>query len=160
MDVITTGGREFTVARATRSDLPAILDLLRDDVLGATREPASNTPTAAHEAAFAAIDSDPAHHLVVVRDDRGVIVATLQLTLVPGLSRGGHLRLLIEAVRVASSTRGTGLGARLMEWAHEHGRRHGATLAQLTSDKRRTDAHRFYERLGYVASHEGFKLTL
>lgn len=78
----------------------------------------------------------------------------------PGLTRGGTLRMLVEGVRVGSAARGSGLGAALMEWAHEQARARGASLVQLTSDKRRPEAHRFYERLGYVASHEGFKLEL
>ena len=90
----------------------------------------------------------------------GDVVGTAHLTLLPGLRRGGTLRLNIEAVRVSSSTRGTGLGAALIEWAHEWARRQGATMAQLTSDKSRTAAHRFYVRLGYAASHEGFKRRL
>jgi GNAT superfamily N-acetyltransferase len=92
-----------------------------------------------------------------VSDHDGVLVGTMQLTLIPGLSRGGTKRLQIEAVRLASDTRGTGLGTALFEWAHAFGKQHGATIAQLTTDKRRVDAHRFYERLGYQASHEGLK---
>lgn len=96
----------------------------------------------------------------MVRDEAGTTVGTMQLSLIPGLSRGGATRLQIEAVRVAAATRGSGLGRAMIAWAHGYGRRHGADLAQLTSDKTRRDAHRFYEGLGYVASHEGFKLEL
>lgn len=142
--------------RATIADLPAIVDLLRDDVLGAARE---GDDPATYESAFAAIDADPAHLLLVARDGDEV-VATMQLTLLPSLSRGGALRMQIEAVRVAASHRGSGLGAELFVWAHEWGRTRGATLAQLTTDKSRVDAHRFYERLGYVPSHEGLKRPL
>ena len=92
-----------------------------------------------------------------MRDEDGVLVGTMQLTLIPGLARGGTKRLQIEAVRLSSATRGTGLGTAMFEWAHAFGNRHGATLAQLTSDKTRVDAHRFYDRLGYRASHEGLK---
>ena len=84
----------------------------------------------------------------------------MQLTLVPGLARQGAKRLQIEAVRLASGTRGRGLGTALFDWAHEYGRKQGATLAQLTSDKTRTDAHRFYDGLGYRASHQGYKRPL
>lgn len=160
MDDITAAGAQFTVSRADREHLPAILALLRDDVLGASREPVDPTPTDTHERAFEAITADPAHHLAVVHNAAGDVVGTAHLTLLPGLRRGGTLRLNIEAVRVSSSTRGTGLGAALIEWAHEWGRRQGATMAQLTSDKSRTAAHRFYGRLGYAASHEGFKRRL
>ncbi|MEJ6550323.1 GNAT family N-acetyltransferase [Corynebacterium sp. USCH3] len=139
-----------------------IVALLTDDVLGQTRESSSLDP---YMVALTEIDADPAHFLLIVRegrDDRdgGPAVATMQLTIVPGMSRGGAKRLQIEAVRVAAGTRGTGLGSALFDWAHDYGRTRGATLAQLTSDVTRTDAHRFNGRLGYTASHQGFKLIL
>lgn len=155
--VLETGGVTFRVGRARAEDVGAIVDLLRDDVLGATRE---DHGYAAYERAFEAIDRDPSHYLAVVRDPEGVVVGVMQLTLVPGLSRGGSLRLLIEAVRVAATARGSGLGGAMFDWAHAYGRGRGARLVQLTSDKARTDAHRFYERLGYRATHEGYKLPL
>lgn len=103
--------------------------------------------------------ADPNQHLVVaVREGR--VIGTLHLTIVPGLSRRGSTRSLIEAVRIHADARGDGLGTRLIEWAVEESRRQGARLVQLTSDASRTDAHRFYERLGFVASHLGFKLAL
>ena len=146
-----------TVSRATREDVADIVALLRDDDIGAGRE---GTDLAPYLAAFAAVDADPQQYLAIVRDAGGAAVGTLQLTFVPGLTRGGTLRMLVEGVRVGSAARGSGLGAALMEWAHERARARGASLVQLTSDKRRPEAHRFYERLGYVASHEGFKLEL
>jgi GNAT superfamily N-acetyltransferase len=149
--------RRFVLTRAKESDVAALVDLLTDDELGVTRESAVVEP---YLAAFREIDADPHHLLVAVRDDTGAVVGTMQLTLLRGLARGGATRLQIEAVRLASSTRGIGLGSALFEWAHEYGRRHGAVLAQLTSDKLRTDAHRFYRGLGYTASHEGFKRSL
>jgi GNAT superfamily N-acetyltransferase len=145
------------VRRATRDDVPAIVALLVDDPLGATRETQAHPE--AYLQAFGAIDADPAHELVVL-DDGGEVVGTLQLTLLPGLSRGGALRAQIEAVRVASSRRGQGLGEQLITWAIEEARRRGAVIVQLTTDSSRTDAHRFYERLGFVASHVGMKLPL
>jgi GNAT superfamily N-acetyltransferase len=157
MDSLDVNGRHFTIARAAVSDLPALVNLLADDALGFERE---STQLAPYEAAFCEIDSDPRQFLVVVRDDTDTIVGTMQLTLIPGLARVGTKRLLIEAVRLASSTRRSGLGTALFGWAHDYGRAHSASLAQLTSDKMRVDAHRFYERLGYVASHEGFKSAL
>lgn len=157
MDTITTAGREYTVARAAREDVQDIVDLLRDDEIGAGREGVDLAP---YLAAFDEVDTDPQQLLAIVRDEGGAAAGTLQLTFVPGLSRGGAKRLIIEGVRVHSSTRGSGLGAALMEWAHEQGRARGVTLVQLTSDKRRGDAHRFYERLGYEATHEGFKIEL
>ncbi|MDO5684302.1 MAG: GNAT family N-acetyltransferase, partial [Propionibacteriaceae bacterium] len=124
---------------------------------GSSRESADLAPYAA---AFSEIDADPAHLLLAVRDPGGEIVATLQLTLVPGLSRAGAKRLQIEAVRVRDSERGRGLGAALLDWAHAWGRARGAALAQLTSDRQREDAHRFYARAGYAPSHTGFKRPL
>ncbi|MBM7808156.1 GNAT superfamily N-acetyltransferase [Geodermatophilus bullaregiensis] len=142
--------------RATAADLPTIVALLADDPLGATREAADLAP---YEAAFAAVDADPAHVLVVA-DDGGTVVGTLQLSFVPGLSRRGALRAQVEGVRVAAAARGRGLGAALLRWTVEEARRRGAALVQLTTDKRRPDAHRFYERLGFTASHEGMKLEV
>lgn len=154
---IESRGRRFTVRRATEDDLPAIVALLADDVLGAARESADLEP---YRAAFAQIDADPAQLLVVVADEERRTVGTLQLTLIPGLSRGGTLRLQIEAVRIAPQIAGTGVGTALLDWAHAYGRARGARLAQLTTDKSRGDAQRFYSRLGYAASHEGMKLPL
>ena len=154
---VEVDGRLFTIDRAKESDVPGLVDLLADDVLGADREsPGLGT----YLTAFREIDGDPHQYLVVVRDVDGGLVGTMQLTLIPGLARGGAKRIQIEAVRLASSTRGSGLGTALFEWAHAFGQRHGASLAQLTSDKARVDAHRFYDRLGYQASHEGFKRLL
>lgn len=155
-ELALTGG-QFTISEAVEADLPEIIGMLSDDVLGSGRE---HQDLAAYQAAFELIDKDPMHLLVIVRDARAKAAATMQLTLLPGLSRGGSLRLQIESVRVASDTRGSGLGTALFNWAHEWGRAHGAVLAQLTTDKQREDAHRFYTDLGYTPSHEGFKLQL
>jgi GNAT superfamily N-acetyltransferase len=155
--VLEVRGRSFRVDRATEADVPRLLALLADDALGARRE--SDDP-APYLAAFAQIDADPSHLLVAVRSDDGSVVATMQLTLLPGLSRAGSTRLQVEGVRVAPEARGGGLGAALMGWAHEWGAARGATVVQLTSDRSRTGAHRFYERLGYEPSHVGFKRPL
>ncbi|WP_248305379.1 GNAT family N-acetyltransferase [Agromyces sp. H66] len=112
----------------------------------------------AYEHAFEAIDADPAQTLVAVEASGGEAVGTMQLTLIPGLARGGATRMQIEAVRVAESARSLGLGTAMMRWAIERARASGAALVQLTSDARRADAHRFYERLGFEASHVGYKL--
>ncbi|WP_109508678.1 GNAT family N-acetyltransferase [Nocardioides speluncae] len=157
MDSLEVGERRLTIDRATESDVPELVALLADDVLGAGREVSELEP---YLAAFRDIDSDPHQYLAAVRDVDGSLVGTMQLTLIPGLARGGAKRLQIEAVRLASSVRGTGLGTALFAWAHDYGRQHGASLAQLTSDKTRVDALRFYEQLGYQASHEGFKRHL
>lgn len=150
-------GLHYRLTRAAAEEVPQLVELLSDDVLGSQRE---NAPRARYLEAFAEIDADPAHVLVVVRDDAGALVGTLQLILIPGLSRGGAKRLQIEGVRLAASVRGSGLGSALFDWAHDYGRAHGASMAQLTADKQRADAHRFYQRLGYRPSHEGFKLPL
>ncbi|MET9886779.1 GNAT family N-acetyltransferase [Streptomyces sp. NPDC006430] len=138
---------------ATREELPFVLALLADD--GTERA----VVTEAHERAFAAIESDARNEmLVLVDDDR--IVGCLQLTYVPGLGQGGRDRALVEAVRIRADRRGDGLGAELMGLAVARARDRGCGLVQLTSNKQRGDAHRFYERLGFARSHEGFKLHL
>lgn len=148
---------DIEMRRATVDDLPEIVALLADDALGATREsPDDLTP---YRAAYDVLAADPHQHLVVaVRDGR--TVGTLQLTVIPGLSRRAATRSLIEGVRVHSDERGSGLGTQLIEWAIAESRALGCHLVQLTSDATRIDAHRFYERLGFEASHLGFKLQL
>jgi GNAT superfamily N-acetyltransferase len=148
---------EWTIRPATRNDVPAVVAMLADDPLGAAREDPADTAT--YDAAYDRVAADPAQHLVVAERD-GTVVGTLQLSVVPGLSRRGATRTIIEGVRVARDERGSGLGTELVTWAVEESRRLGATLVQLTSDASRTDARRFYERLGFVASHVGFKLPL
>jgi GNAT superfamily N-acetyltransferase len=126
--------------------------------VGATRDGA-DSGLEPYLRAFAAVDADPAHRLLVA-DAGGQVVATIQLSFLPGLARRGALRAQIEAVRVAADRRGSGLGEAMLGWAIEQARHRGCALVQLTSDKQRPQAHRFYERLGFVASHEGFKLAL
>lgn len=145
------------IRRAGRGDVATIVRLLADDPLGAARE--DPTDPAPYEAAFARIDADSNQHLVVAERE-GEVVGTLQLSMQPGLSRRGATRCTIEGVRIAADARDTGLGTQLIEWAIEESRRLGASLVQLTSDATRVDARRFYERLGFTASHVGFKLTL
>ncbi|MDX6759213.1 GNAT family N-acetyltransferase [Streptomyces sp. F8] len=148
---------EPTIRPATDADLPAIVAMLADDPLGATREsPEALTP---YRAALKRLVGDPNQH-VVVAVRAGRVVGTLQLTVVPGLSRRGATRAIIEGVRVHADERGSGLGTRFIEWAIEKSRAENCSLVQLTSDVTRTDAHRFYERLGFTASHVGFKLQL
>ncbi|CAM5582759.1 MULTISPECIES: GNAT family N-acetyltransferase [Streptomyces] len=148
---------DLEVRAATADDLPAIVAMLADDPLGAQREsPDDLTP---YRSALERLAADPNQHVVVaVRDGR--VIGTLQLTIIPGLSHKGATRALIEAVRIHADERGSGLGGRLIEWAIDTSRRLDCRMVQLTSDKTRTDAHRFYERLGFTASHEGFKLRL
>jgi GNAT superfamily N-acetyltransferase len=146
---------------ATRTDVPAILALLADDDVSRARGfgAVPEEVDAAVWAAFEAIDADDRNELIVATDGDEVI-GTCQLTFIPGLSRGGAERMLIEAVRIDSSRRGQGLGGELIRWTVERAREHGCRIVQLTTDKRRTEAHRFYTALGFEASHEGMKLTL
>ncbi|MER7679753.1 GNAT family N-acetyltransferase [Streptomyces sp. NPDC096934] len=148
---------DLEIRPAVADDVPAIVAMLADDALGAQREsPDDLTP---YLAALERLSGDPHQHLVVaVREGR--IVGTLQLTIIPGLSRRGATRALIEAVRVHTDERGSGLGTQIIEWAIAESRRQDCRLVELTSDASRTDAHRFYERLGFTASHLGFKLAL
>ncbi|GAA1420618.1 GNAT family N-acetyltransferase [Streptomyces thermospinosisporus] len=148
---------DLEIRTAIADDIPAIVGILADDPLGAQRE--SPDDLGPYLTAFERLRTDPNQHLVVaVREGR--VIGTLQLTIIPGLSRRGSTRSIIEGVRVHADERGSGLGSRLIEWAIEESRRQGCRLVQLTSDNTRTDAHRFYERLGFVASHVGFKLAL
>lgn len=161
---------------ATRQDLPAVLALLADE--DQVLDPASMRVGEEHERAFGAIESDARNEMLVLTDAGGgargdaggnagggagggeTVLGCLQLTYVPGLGQGGQERALVEAVRVRADRRGEGLGAELMRLAAERARGRGCGLVQLTSNKRRTAAHRFYERLGFARSHEGFKLPL
>ncbi|MFF7970479.1 GNAT family N-acetyltransferase [Streptomyces sp. NPDC007905] len=148
---------DLEIRRTSPADVPAIVAMLADDPLGAQREsPDDMTP---YLAALERLSADPNQQLVVaVREGR--VVGTLQLTVISGLSRKGATRSIIEGVRIHADERGSGLGTQLIEWAIEESRRQGCQLVQLTSDSSRTDAHRFYERLGFTASHVGFKLQL
>ncbi|MFB6529124.1 MULTISPECIES: GNAT family N-acetyltransferase [unclassified Streptomyces] len=148
---------DLEIRPATAEDLEAIVAMLADDPLGAQRE--SPDDLGPYLVAFERLANDPQQHLVVaVREDK--VVGTLQLTIIPGLSRRGATRSIIEGVRIHAEERGSGLGTQLIEWAVEESGRQGCRLVQLTSDVTRTDAHRFYERLGFEASHLGFKKNL
>ena len=133
--------------------------MLADDVLGAEREEYTSPLPVSYLSAFDAIDADPNNELVV-GELEGRTVAVLQLTYIPNISRRGSWRALIEGVRVDASLRSSGVGRALVAWALERSRERGCSLVQLTSDKRRREAIRFYESLGFVASHEGMKLDL
>lgn len=151
------GGESFRIRRAAADDVPAIVDLIAADELGRERDGGELAP---YREAFAQIDADPAQLLAVLTDPSGAVAGTLQLTVIPGLARRGAPRGQIEAVHVAERRRGRGLGGEMLRWAVEEAQRRGCVLVQLTSDKRRAGAHRLYDRLGFVASHEGFKLQL
>ena len=144
---------------ATRADLPAILALLADDPLGAAREGAAGPVAACYADAFDAM-ADDANQMLAVAEEAGAVIGTLQLTFIPGLSRRGAWRGQIEAVRVARDRRGAGIGGAFIDWAIDRCRARGCALVQLTSDRTREDAHRFYARRGFGASHIGYKLKL
>ncbi|MER7856094.1 GNAT family N-acetyltransferase [Streptomyces bacillaris] len=148
---------DLEIRPVAETDLDAVVGMLADDPLGAQREsPGDLTP---YRAALRRLADDPHQHVVVaVREGR--VVGTLQLTVIPGLSRRGATRSIIEAVRIHADERGSGLGTQLIQWAVDESRRQDCQLVQLTSDATRQDAHRFYERLGFTASHVGFKLAL
>ncbi len=150
---------EIRFRQAVIADLPAIIGLLADDELGRQRERIGPPPSPDYELAFHAIEKD-SNQLLAVADRNGEVVGCLQLTFIPGLSRVGQWRGQIESVRVASELRGGGLGRKLFEWAIDVCRKRGCGLVQLTMDKSRHDALRFYRSLGFTASHEGMKLDL
>ncbi|WP_327072462.1 GNAT family N-acetyltransferase [Kitasatospora purpeofusca] len=143
---------------ATRADLPAVLALLADE--DRVVDPATVLVTEAYERAFRAIDTDPRNELLVLADAEGAVVGCLQATYIPGLGKGGAERALLEAVRIRADRRGGGLGRVLMTLAIDRARSRGCALVQLTSNKQRGAAHRFYAGLGFTRSHDGFKLAL
>jgi ribosomal protein S18 acetylase RimI-like enzyme len=145
--------------RATLADLPVLIGLLADDELGAGRELAAGDPAPCYVEAFHAISADPNQFLAVMTDGPQ-IVGMLQLSFIPGLSRQGAWRGQIESVRIAAGRRGERLGERMLAWAIDQCRARRCKLVQLTTDKSRADAHRFYDRLGFAPSHVGYKLQL
>lgn len=156
-----TGDGSVRVRRATRDDLPAIVALLRDDRLGAARERAAETTDALapYRDAFDEIARDPQHELLVLERD-GMVAGVLQLSFLRHLTHQGGLRAQIEGVRIDSARRGGGLGRVLIGEAVRRARARGCHLVQLTTDRQRPDARVFYERLGFVDSHHGMKLSL
>ena len=157
---LPVAGAEVVLREAVVGDVPAIVALLAADELGATRDGADGeADLQPYLRAFQAVTADPAH-LLLVATDGDEVVATMQLSLLPGLARRGALRAQIEAVRVGEAHRGRRLGAAMIGWAIAEARVRGCALVQLTTDRSRADAHRFYQRLGFVASHDGLKLQL
>ena len=152
-------GRAVQVRRAVRSDLPRIVAMLADDDLGRGREDPALPLDARYIAAFECLDGDDDHLMLVLQQD-DLVVGYLQLSFIPGLAQRGTLRGQVAAVRIASDRRRQGLGTVLIDRAIDECRKRGCSLVQLTSDKTRADAKRFYERLGFVATHQGFKLAL
>lgn len=144
---------------ARRDDLAVLLELLRDDEVAQSRGDYALGVTSAVIAAFEAIEADANNHLWV-GERQGEVVSLAQVTIIPGLSRGGAWRAQVEGVRVRADLRGEGIGTALMAWIIDHAEASGCRLIQLTTDARRSGAHRFYERLGFEASHVGMKLRL
>lgn len=151
--------KTITFRTALLTDLPAIVALLADDELGTHREIISSTLDERYLQAFKAIQADPNQRLVVTVDGE-MVVGTMQLSFIPGISRMGAWRGQIEAVRIAKHLRNSGVGLQMIKWALSEFKSRDCKVIQLTTDKSRLDAHRFYEKLGFVASHEGYKLIL
>ena len=151
--------RTISFRNAVENDLELIVQMLADDDLGATRERFEIPLPDSYRAAFQSIDNDPNIELIVAYDDDGVI-GVMQVTFTPHLTYQGGWRATIEGVRTHSNHRGQGVGTRLIREAIERARKRGCHMVQLTTNKGRVDALRFYEHLGFVASHEGLKLNL
>jgi len=144
--------------KALLSDLPDIIGMLVNDPLGAFREDLQHPER--YEQAYQIINTDPNQELMVVENDAGEIVGTFHLTFIQYLTHQGSIRAQIESVRVREDHRGKGIGEKMFQWAINRAKEKGAHLVQLTSDKKRPDAIRFYEKLGFIASHEGMKLSV
>ncbi|MDR4315271.1 N-acetyltransferase GCN5 [Niallia circulans] len=152
-----TESLEFRLA--VLQDLDQIVAMLADDVLGSKRERYEQPLPASYLQAFQAIAEDPNNELVVACF--GIeVVGVQQITFTPYITHQGGWRATIEGVRTASSVRGKGVGTQLINWAIERAKERGCHLIQLTTDKQRPDALRFYERLGFQATHEGLKMKL
>lgn len=145
--------------RATLEDLPKIVEMLADDFLGAERERFQIPLPADYVLAFEEIDADDNNDLIVV-EEKGEIVGTMQITFIPSISFQGGLRAQIESVRVVAERRGQGIGKKMFEWAILRARRKNCRMIQLSTNSDRADAQRFYENLGFKASHVGMKLYL
>lgn len=148
---------DLIIREAVRSDIPAIVGMLADDPLGATRETPNDLVP--YEEAFAEIESTDVMTLLVA-EQNGEVVGTAQLSFLPGLSHRGMWRAEIEAVRIREDKRGSGLGSQVIQACIAAAEGHGCGLIQLSSNVIRTDARRFYERLGFAASHVGLKMRL
>ena len=144
---------------AVETDIPGLVEMLVDDALGATREDVSKPLNVAYLEAFSNINSDPNNQLIVV-ELTNKLAGMMQLTFIPYLTHTGSWRCLVEGVRISREARGTGLGTRMIEHAIERAVARGCKLVQLTSDKSRPDAIKFYRRLGFRDTHEGFKMKL
>lgn len=149
----------MNIRKAREEDVIQIVALLADDELGSKRESFTDPLPQVYFDSFNKINQDPNQHLVVA-EENGEIIGTAQLTFIPYLTYQGGIRSQVEAVRIKPSRRGTGLGEQLFKWMIEKAQSSGAHLIQLTTDKQRSEALRFYEKLGFKATHEGLKLHL
>ncbi|WP_412103390.1 N-acetyltransferase family protein [Rossellomorea aquimaris] len=149
----------ITFREARKGDLDVIVAMLADDVLGRQREMVTDPLPESYSKAFQAIDEDPNNELIVACEGTRV-VGVMQLTFTPHLTHQGSWRMTIEGVRTSSAVRGSGIGSEMIEWAIARAGERGCSLVQLTTDKQREDARRFYEKLGFKATHEGMKLML
>ena len=150
----------MTIRKATRNDIPSIVKMLTEDPISATRETYADPLPESYYKAFEIIDQDPSQELVVVEETPDDIIGTLQLTHIQYLLYKGGIRTLVEGVHIRKDQRGKKIGEKLLTWAINRAKEKGAHIVQLTSDNRRADAIRFYERLGFKDSHAGMKLHL
>ncbi|MFD1376859.1 GNAT family N-acetyltransferase [Micrococcus antarcticus] len=157
---LSAHGQNYLLREARATDLAQIIALMADDEIRRAEHADAGDAGEQYLEAFNEIHADPAHTLIVVEGNDGAIAGTMQLTMLPGLARRGAKRMQIEAVRVASALRGGGLGTEMIRWAISEAESKRIPLVQLTSDAQRQDAHRFYEGLGFTASHVGFKMHL
>lgn len=144
--------------QAARKDIPSIVKLIANDKLGQKRECYEDPLPRVYYEAFDKISADPNQELVVLENDDGEIIGTLQLSFIQYLTYQGGIRAQVEAVRIRDDLRGSGVGRTLLEWAIGRAKERNAHLLQLTTDKQRPEAILFYEKLGFVASHEGMKI--
>lgn len=151
--------QQIIIRKATRHDVPEIVRLLADDMLGSKREAYENGIAQSYYDAFETINRDN-NQMLVMAEIEGKTVGTLQISYITNMSHSGAKRAMIEGVHVDATLRSKGIGQYMMEWAVTESKKQGCRFVQLTSNKQRKDAHRFYERLGFMASHEGFKLGL
>ena len=150
---------KLSFREATEEDLDSIVAMLADDALGATRERYENPLPNSYQEAFRAIASDPNNELIVACHGTEII-GVQQITFTPYITYQGGWRATIEGVRTSASVRGEGVGTKLIQWAIERAKERSCHLIQLTTDKKREDALRFYERLGFQATHEGMKMKV
>jgi len=148
----------FRFRKASLPDVPVIVEMLAADKLGMQREDFQDPLPDRYYAAFDRIDGDPNQELIVIEEADGRVIGTLQLTFIPYLTYQGGIRAQIEAVRIREDLRGQGVGEQMFRWAINRAKEKGAHLLQLTTDKQRPEALRFYEKLGFKASHEGMKM--